>query len=53
MTILHYRLQYHALAVDWERAALPIGNGFLGAMVFGGVDDCIQLNEHTLWFGDG
>jgi len=32
--------------------ALPIGNGRLGAMVFGGVDlERIQLNEDTIWAG--
>ena len=47
-----YQLRYNQPAADWEREALPIGNGFLGAMVFGGVtDDRIQLNEHTLWSG--
>ncbi len=35
----------------WENA-LPIGNGRLGAMVYGSVkDETIQLNEHTLWSG--
>ena len=35
----------------WENA-LPIGNGRLGAMVFGNVDkEIIQLNEHTVWSG--
>jgi alpha-L-fucosidase 2 len=35
----------------WENA-LPIGNGRLGAMVYGNVDkEIIQLNEHTLWSG--
>lgn len=35
----------------WERA-LPLGNGKLGAMVFGNVSsEIIQLNEHTLWSG--
>lgn len=35
----------------WENA-LPIGNGRLGAMVYGNVDTgTIQLNEHTLWSG--
>ena len=35
----------------WENA-LPIGNGRLGAMVYGNVDtETIQLNEHTLWSG--
>lgn len=32
--------------------ALPIGNGYLGAMVYGGADtERIQLNEKTLWSG--
>ncbi|MBA3686626.1 MAG: glycoside hydrolase family 95 protein, partial [Planctomycetes bacterium] len=36
---------------DWN-AALPIGNGRLGAMVFGNVDDeRIQLNEDSVWSG--
>ncbi|MEO5975735.1 MAG: glycoside hydrolase family 95 protein [Chryseolinea sp.] len=35
----------------WENA-LPIGNGRLGAMVFGNVEkEVIQLNEHTFWSG--
>ncbi|MFI9639290.1 glycosyl hydrolase family 95 catalytic domain-containing protein [Micromonospora sp. NPDC051925] len=36
---------------DWLRA-LPIGNGRLGAMVFGNLDtDVLQLNEDTVWAG--
>src|SRR5919106_1105093 len=35
----------------WENA-LPIGNGTLGAMVYGNVErETIQLNEHTVWSG--
>lgn len=35
----------------WENA-LPIGNGFLGAMVYGNVErETIQLNENTVWSG--
>jgi len=35
----------------WENA-LPVGNGRLGAMVYGNVDtETVQLNEHTLWSG--
>ncbi|MFA9187487.1 glycosyl hydrolase family 95 catalytic domain-containing protein [Flavobacterium magnesitis] len=35
----------------WENA-LPIGNGFLGAMVYGNVEhEIIQLNENTVWSG--
>ena len=33
--------------------ALPIGNGRLGAMIFGGVErEHIQFNEDSLWIGD-
>jgi alpha-L-fucosidase 2 len=33
-------------------SALPIGNGELGAMFFGGVtEEHIQFNEKTLWAG--
>ncbi|WP_034386682.1 glycoside hydrolase N-terminal domain-containing protein, partial [Herbidospora cretacea] len=36
---------------DWLRA-LPIGNGRLGAMVYGNVDvERLQLNEDTVWAG--
>lgn len=43
---------YTTPAEDWESEATPMGNGFIGAMIFGGVDsDRIQLNEHTLWSG--
>ncbi|MBD2704640.1 glycoside hydrolase family 95 protein [Spirosoma sp. BT702] len=35
----------------WE-SALPVGNGRLGAMVYGNVSkETIQLNEHTVWSG--
>jgi alpha-L-fucosidase 2 len=44
-------LWYRSPARVWEEA-LPLGNGKLGAMVFGGVsDERIQLNEHSLWDG--
>jgi alpha-L-fucosidase 2 len=44
-------LWYRQSARVWEEA-LPLGNGKLGAMVFGGVaDERIQLNENTLWDG--
>lgn len=43
---------YDAPAVNWESQAMPVGNGFIGAMIFGGTDsDRIQINEHTLWSG--
>lgn len=45
-------LWYDEPAHDWEREALPIGNGALGAMVFGGVThERVQFNEKTLWTG--
>ncbi len=38
---------------EWNRA-VPIGNGSMGAMVFGGcVTDILQLNEDTIWYGGG
>jgi len=38
-------------AKNWHEA-LPLGNGRLGAMVFGGVaSDRLQLNEESLWAG--
>ena len=44
-------LWYRAPAKKWTEA-LPIGNGRLGAMVFGGPErEQLQLNEDTLWAG--
>ena len=44
-------LWYQQPAEKWT-AALPIGNGRLGAMIFGGVGrEHLQLNEGTLWAG--
>jgi hypothetical protein len=40
-----------APADDWN-SALPIGNGSLGGMIFGGADtEHILLNEETVWYG--
>jgi len=45
------KLYYIEPANEWEEA-LPIGNGRIGAMVFGNVNkDRYQLNEDTLWSG--
>ena len=45
------KLWYKKSAKLWTEA-LPIGNGRLGAMVFGGIaEELIQLNEATLWTG--
>ena len=44
-------LWYRAPAATWGEA-LPIGNGRLGAMVFGGTtDERLQLNEDSVWAG--
>ncbi|MBW4083744.1 glycoside hydrolase N-terminal domain-containing protein [Paenibacillus sp. S150] len=46
-----WMLKYDRPAGVWEEA-LPLGNGHMGAMVFGGaVKEHIQLNEDTLWAG--
>ena len=46
-------LRYGAPAANWEKQALPIGNGRLGGMIFGGVErEQIQFNEDSLWIGD-
>ncbi|MBE7174263.1 MAG: glycoside hydrolase family 95 protein [Williamsia sp.] len=47
-----YRLWYNKPATSWNEA-LPIGNGRLAAMVFGGVSgEQLQLNEETVWAGE-
>jgi alpha-L-fucosidase 2 len=44
-------LWYARPAAAWTEA-LPVGNGHVGAMVFGGVgQERIQFNEHTVWTG--
>jgi alpha-L-fucosidase 2 len=44
-------LWYRQPATKWEEA-LPVGNGRIGAMVFGHVsNERLQLNEDTLWGG--
>jgi hypothetical protein len=45
-------LWYRQPAFDWKTEALPLGNGSIGAMVFGGVNsECIQFTEETFWEG--
>jgi alpha-L-fucosidase 2 len=45
-------LWYDKPATDWEKEALPIGNGRIGGMVFGGVEsERIQVSEKSLWTG--
>ena len=45
------RLWYRQPARQWVEA-LPVGNGWLGAMVFGRVEsERVQLNEDSVWYG--
>jgi len=45
-------LWYTNPATNWMTSALPLGNGRLGAMIFGGVKhDRIQFNDKTFWTG--
>ena len=45
------KLWYKQPAEEWEEA-LPLGNGGLGAMVFGGVaNERLQMNEESMWYG--
>ena len=49
----HYFLRDTKPAKDWMTEAYPIGNGRLGAMIFGGISsEQIQFNESSLWTGD-
>ncbi|MES2240024.1 MAG: glycoside hydrolase family 95 protein [Bacteroidota bacterium] len=46
------KLQYDKPATNWNEA-LPLGNGRLGAMVFGNPEkEELQLNEETVWAGE-
>lgn len=36
----------------WEQTCLPIGNGYMGASMFGGIrTERVVLNEKTFWAG--
>jgi alpha-L-fucosidase 2 len=49
----HRTLWYAKPAEHWASEALPIGNGRMGAMLFGGVNaERIQFNENSLWSGN-
>ena len=52
LTTYGQELWYDKPASNWNEA-LPVGNGRIGAMLFGGTDiDKIQLNEETVWAGE-
>ena len=45
------KLWYQKPAAEWEEA-LPLGNGRVGAMVYGGTDrELLQVNEESMWYG--
>lgn len=45
------RLWYKKPASKWEEA-MPLGNGRMGAMIFGKPgDEMIQVNEDSMWYG--
>jgi len=47
------KLWYDKPARNWPAEALPLGNGRLGCMLFGGATrERIQFNEDSLWTGD-
>ena len=54
---LPLRLWYETAACDgpekeWQYEAIPIGNGHIGAMIFGGAEsERILINEETVWSG--
>jgi len=52
VTSVPMKLWYNKPGTDWMKHALPIGNGTLGGMFYGGVEsEQIQFNEKTLWEG--
>lgn len=45
----YLKMYFDSPAKEWNEA-LPIGNGFLGGMIFGGVErETVQLNEDSIW----
>ncbi len=45
-------LRYDKPAKVWMNEALPVGNGYMGAMFFGGpVTDEVQISEESFWAG--
>ncbi len=45
-------IRFDRPARDWESEGLPIGNGALGAVISGGIQqEIIQFNEKSLWTG--
>lgn len=48
---MDHKLWLDSPADEWELAS-PIGNGFMGAMIYGGVGkECVQLSHEAIWAG--
>lgn len=46
------KIWFNRPAADWNEA-LPVGNGRLGAMIFGGINlERLELNEESVWTGE-
>ena len=46
------RLWYTQAATNWQEQTLPIGNGDIGANIYGGIaSEHLTFNEKTLWTG--
>ena len=49
----HLVIWHEKPAVNWQEECLPIGNGRMGCMIYGGIEkEQIQFNEDTVWIGD-
>ncbi|KAI0866067.1 glycoside hydrolase family 95 protein [Xylaria cubensis] len=44
-------LWYNQPAIEWEKGSLPIGNGRMGATIYGSLQEVVTLNEDTIWSG--
>jgi len=53
LTAANNTIWFDRPANRWQEECLPLGNGRLGCMIYGGVEkEHIQFNEDTLWIGD-
>lgn len=41
-------LWYEEPAVEWEKGSLPIGNGRMGATIYGSLSEVVTINEDTI-----
>ena len=49
----HHRVMFFNQPADQWRDAVPVGNGRLGAVIFGATTkEHLQLNEETVWIGE-